>query len=82
MIDKHYKWIRILEIGRSKSGKTLIFSVINKMYKEQLGEIRWRPSYRKYAFYPIEETYYERDCLKNISDFLKELEERRAKPWR
>jgi len=74
-METEYKYIKIIEIGKSKSGKTFVFAVINKIYQEELGIIKWIPSYRKYGFYPTEETFYEEECLKNISDFLIKLKE-------
>lgn len=74
MKRKEYKWIVIEECGRSNSGKTLIFRVFNKDYSDvDLGIIKWNGGYRKYAFYPDGNSYYEEDYLRNIAEFLEEL---------
>lgn len=70
---QEYKWIRIDFEKKTKSGKTMIFYVRNKKYSDFLGWIKWNTGYRKYAFYPEENTYYEEDCLKNLSEFLDKL---------
>lgn len=71
---KRYKWIEIVETGKSKTGKTFIFDIVNKNNLDvSLGQIKWNTGYRKYAFYPIEGSYYEEDCLINIADFLIDL---------
>ena len=36
----------------------------------ELGEIKWYASWRRYAFYPKENTIHERDCLRDIAQFL------------
>ena len=71
---KRYKWIEIVETGKSKSGKTLIFDIVNKDYPDiSLGQIKWNADYRKYAFYPSGDSYYEEDCLKDIANYLKRI---------
>jgi len=79
--SKEYKWIKIEEEGLSKTGKTKIFKIVNKDYPDiPLGFIKWNGGYRKYAYYPEGDSYYEEDCLKNIAEFLEELKtERRSK---
>jgi len=76
-MEKEYKWIRVVEAGNSPSGKTKIFHVINKESLDLLGVIKWNGGWRKYAFYPNSDTYYEEDCLNNISEFLEELKTER-----
>lgn len=72
--DKEYKWISIKEVGESKSGKTKVFEVVNNSHKDySIGEIKWNGGYRKYAFYPARESYYEEDCLRDIANFLDNL---------
>jgi hypothetical protein len=74
MINKKYKWITIKEEGFSASGKTKIFSVVNNEHTDYwIGLIKWNSGYRKYAFYPSTESYYEEDCLKDIAEFLEKL---------
>ena len=76
MIKKVYKFIIIEEIGTSESGKTKIFSVMMKnrdVTFAELGQISYKFSWRKYAFFPHEDTCFEEICLQNITDFLKEL---------
>ena len=72
-MEKEYKWIKIKQIGKSKSGKTLIFSVVNKLWAETLGYIKWKPSYRKYNFETIGIISLEEECMEDISKFLREL---------
>jgi hypothetical protein len=74
MEDKKYKWITIQEVDSSPSGKTKIYEVItNDTIVPILGVIKWQPTWRKYAFFPYGDSFYEEDCLKNIVEFLEEL---------
>jgi hypothetical protein len=70
---RDFKWICILEESLSKSGKTKIFLVLNKLQNIPIAEIRWQPKYRKYALFPLVDSYFEETCLENIAVFLKEL---------
>lgn len=74
-----YKWIEIEYDRDSVSGKTKVFTVKAIEDRFLLGEIRWFPRWRKYAFFPNKETVFEEDCLENIADFLKFLKEERKK---
>ena len=38
---EEFKWIKIIEMGKSKSGITSVFEVINKIFKDNLGIIKW-----------------------------------------
>lgn len=76
-MNYEYKWIKMVFVKNSPSGKTMIFYVMNKLYNENLGEIKWNPGYRKYAFYPSKKTFYEEDCLRDIAEFLEQLKVRK-----
>lgn len=52
MKNKLYKFIQIIELNKTKSGKTSVFLVRNIVVDVNLGYIKWIPSYRKYGFYP------------------------------
>ena len=63
----------------NKDKKTRIFRV-NSMYDGlYLGMIRWHTGWRQYIFEPFENTFYSWDCLKDLSDFIKNLMEERKK---
>lgn len=70
MNTKKYKWISIIDLGRSVSGKTKIFSVVSRQSKAELGIIKWLPSWRRYAFFPTSDSFYEEECLQDIASFL------------
>ena len=75
--EKKYKWIIIREIGKIGAGKTFVFEVTNKAYlMSSLGYIKWNNRLRKYAFYPLESSYYEEVCLRDIAEFLEGLKKK------
>jgi len=63
-------YLQFIDAGTSKSGKTRIWSVLNTG-GESLGEIHWKPTWRKYVF-ASHSTVAEFDsvCLSEISAFI------------
>ena len=49
--------------------KTRVWWVLSKYEDAQLGWIAWYGRWRKYAFYPKENTLYEEVCLREIAEF-------------
>lgn len=65
------EYIRIDEDGVSPSGVTKRWRVINKRTNEKVGAIKWYGGFRKYCFFPEDDTLlYDSDCLRLIADFL------------
>ncbi len=52
--------------------KTQRWAVQTKEDYTQLGIIKWRNGWRKYAFYPYSETLFEEDCLRFIAKFIED----------
>jgi hypothetical protein len=61
-------WVRFVQVGMSKSGKTTIHAVTNTL-DYVLGEVRYRPSWRRYVFAPLPRTQFDPDCLRDIAAF-------------
>lgn len=70
------KYIQVSWAGGSKSGKTDLYEVRNKQSMEPLGSISWYAQWRKYCFYPLNNTIYDYSCLDEIGRVLFELNER------
>jgi hypothetical protein len=62
--------IQIGQIGKSPSGKTMIWEVLNRYDGAPIGRIAWFAKWRKYGFYPWPETVFEEVCMREISDFI------------
>lgn len=78
-MSNHYgKWIDIVKIH--DTGKTQVFSILPKGDPESLieiGQIKWYPAWRKYAFFPEPNCVFESQCLTDIINFINELMQHR-----
>ena len=54
--------------------KTTVWAVFNAGVP--LGEIRWYAPWRRYALAPIAGTVWDMDCLKEVTEFLGEVNAR------
>lgn len=66
---RNVHWITFAPAGRSKSGKTLVWKVIPTDTSPCIGRISWYAPWRKYAFFPEDNTIFEQNCLRYIADF-------------
>jgi len=57
-------------------GKTKKFKIISKKRNCFLGRIEWYSHYRQYSFAPMSFTVWNKECLKEIQEFLQELKEK------
>lgn len=57
--------------------KTKVFMVVTKDYECDLGTVQWNPQWRKYCFYPAEDTIFDKGCLLEICNFINLLMEER-----
>jgi len=70
-----YEYIDVFQTGTSKSGKTLAFSVRNRRSSDELGTIHWHGPWRQYVYNPADFTMYSAGCLRDVTVFLKGLNE-------
>jgi hypothetical protein len=59
-------------LGDTASGKTSRWRVYNLTTDAHIGVVQWAPNFRKYAFYPFHDTYYDANCLEDIAEFVRE----------
>ena len=57
--------------------KTAIFLVSSILGNEPLGHIYWHNAWRRYAFFPLENTTFDSSCLTEIRDFVDSLMKKR-----
>lgn len=67
-------WVTFENCRMSKSGKTKIWDVCGVGVRKKggggiLGHVHWFGRWRKYAFSPVPNTVFEKDCLRLIADF-------------
>ena len=61
------------------TGKTLIYNVVSVSQDVPLGQVRWYGRWRQYVFEPIPNTIWNKDCLRELANFLDGLmKERRV----
>jgi hypothetical protein len=58
-------------------GKTKRFEVMSVKHGYSLGRISWYGAWRQYTFSPAFETVWNKDCLKDIENFLQQLMDER-----
>lgn len=69
-------YLKFIFADLSKSGKTNVYNITNKD-GFQLGVIKFFPNFRKYSFFPANNIVLDPQCLKDIYDFLFEVEMKR-----
>ncbi len=67
-------------LGLSVSGKTKHILVYAMRDSALLGAIKWFGRWRQYAFFPADETVWNRDCLTQIHEEIETLMAERKKP--
>ena len=74
-------WVGFSHVGVSGSGKTDIWQV-HTLAGVKLGHVTWFTAWRRYAFRPFADTFYEQDCLRYIAQFCedKTAERKAARP--
>ena len=73
------KWIEFELLPQIDNKKTKIWMVRATQGGVYIGEIKWYSGWRTYAYFPIENTVYEDDCLRDIANFINEQMKARAK---
>ena len=57
--------------------KTTVHLVSSILSNEPLGHIYWHNAWRRYAFFPLENTTFDSSCLTEIRDFVDSLMKKR-----
>ena len=68
-LDKKFIEFNLVE----QKKKTSIYAVRNIKSQSIIGWVKWYPNWRQYCFFPELETIYSDGCLKDIIDFIREL---------
>jgi hypothetical protein len=68
------KWLTFTKSGVSSSGKTNIYEVHAKS-GAFIGITKWQASWRRYVFHPLNNTFFDAECLLDISKFLTKINE-------
>ena len=67
----HFDFIHFVEIEQKP--KTKVYACRISQGCADLGIVKWFPRWRKYCFFPEQDTIYDGQCLNNIIQFLDAL---------
>lgn len=73
MKDHKRAFVSLKKEGLSSTGKTEIWEVFNLNEDDYLGVVKWYGPWRKYVFHPGDDTFFDDECMKEISIFLIDL---------
>lgn len=63
-------YVRFAEIEAPKNFKTKIWDVTTIDRAGLLGQVKWYAQWRKYTFFPNNNTLFDFDCLSEIAEFV------------
>lgn len=75
------EYLHFESLGKSASGKTLVYGVISVTQGDLLGHIRWYGPWRQYCFFPAPGTIWNVGCLNDINQFIARLMAERRLGW-
>jgi hypothetical protein len=61
--------------------KTQTFAVVSKIGEHFLGYVKWFPRWRRYAFFPGDDSVFDAACLQEVTAFIDGLMQARG-VWR
>ena len=76
-IQTVYKYIEFVRTDSGKA-KTQKWYCMNRNHGERLGVISWYGAWRQYCYEPICAATYSAGCLKDIADFIGQLQAEHA----
>lgn len=65
------KYMDVLEITLPNR-KTHTYQLKSKQ-GDSLGEVKWNPGWRKFCFYPVNDTVFDDKCLVDLIEFIQKL---------
>ena len=74
------KYLKFQFLNMSPTGKTKIWEVVTVGDGPViLGSVKWFGKWRKYGFFPENDTVFETTCLRDIAEFCEEETKRHRK---
>ena len=65
------KYLRFVLIG--DTGKTQVYNVLSVTQGSILGRLLWYGPWRQYVFEPQPDTVWNKDCLREVAEYLDNL---------
>jgi hypothetical protein len=72
------EWITFEDLAPKAGQKTALCIVRSKQTNETLGIIKWFNAWRRYAFDPVPNTIYSKECLIDISVQINKMAKERG----
>jgi hypothetical protein len=63
------KWIYAREAKQPPERVTKRWAIVASDGEVELGEVKWVGKWRAYAYFPLNDTVYEKQCLRDIAAF-------------
>ena len=76
MLMTRFEYIHLVKI--EDKPKTSVWSCRNNKSGDELGVIKWYPAWRQYCYFPTVQAVYSTGCLKDIEEFVEQLEAERV----
>lgn len=73
IMDVKSKWLEFHPRITGFTGSTFQFEVWTKGKNYFLGDIKWFGRWRGYAFFPVDRTVFEWDCMRTLSDICEKM---------
>jgi hypothetical protein len=67
---KETKYLKFVLNSRIPGKKTDVVEVINVHHFFTIGYIKWYSKWRQYCFFPLGETIWNKDCLKDVNEII------------
>lgn len=72
-----YSYIHFEQLPQPPKKKTYSWSCRNISSGAELGQVHCYAPWRQYCYYPTTDTFYSAGCLRDIRDFLRQLQQAR-----
>jgi len=63
------KWVYARECQQPPERKTKRWTIVATDGEVELGEVKWFGKWRCYAYFPLNDTLYEKTCLRDLANF-------------
>lgn len=78
-LKTEYEYIRFERVFEKKPKKTGTWIIYNKRSGSVLGFIKWHGAWRQYCKFDIDGVVFNKDCLLDVIDFLRQLKLQRQR---
>jgi hypothetical protein len=77
-LQTQYEYVNFIKLEMKMPRKTDVWCCRTNSYGI-LGKVKWYATWRQYCFFPEANTVFNRGCMEDIGDFIRQLMEARKK---